>query len=63
MGSAAGGAKSRSLIRPRTGRGARRSGWAFLLEAVREMWDEAAAGRTPTLRQCQMTRLAAAKGG
>jgi indole-3-acetate monooxygenase len=38
-----------------------RSGRAFLFEAIGEMWDEAAAGRTPTLRQRAIVRLAAAK--
>jgi alkylation response protein AidB-like acyl-CoA dehydrogenase len=38
-----------------------RSGRAFLFEAIGEMWDEAAAGRTPTLRQRAIARLAAAK--
>lgn len=38
-----------------------RSGRAFLLEAVGEIWDEAVAGKTPTLRQRAIARLAAAK--
>jgi alkylation response protein AidB-like acyl-CoA dehydrogenase len=38
-----------------------RSGRAFLLDAMQEIWDEAAAGRTPTLRQRAIARLAAAK--
>jgi indole-3-acetate monooxygenase len=38
-----------------------RSGRAFLFEAIEEIWDEAAAGRTPTLRQRAIARLAAAK--
>jgi alkylation response protein AidB-like acyl-CoA dehydrogenase len=38
-----------------------RSGRAFLFEAVEEIWDHVAAGRTPTLRQRAIVRLAAAK--
>ena len=38
-----------------------RSGRAFLFEAIGEIWDEAAAGETPTLRQRAIARLAAAK--
>jgi indole-3-acetate monooxygenase len=38
-----------------------RSGRAFLLEAIEEIWDAAAAGRVPTLRQRAIARLAAAK--
>ena len=38
-----------------------RSGRAFLFEALREIWEEAAAGRTPTLQQRAIARLAAAK--
>ena len=38
-----------------------RSGRAFLLEAMEEIWTEAAAGRSPTLRQRAIARLAAAK--
>jgi indole-3-acetate monooxygenase len=38
-----------------------RSGRTFLLQAIEEIWDEAAAGRTPTLRQRAIARLAAAK--
>ena len=38
-----------------------RSGRAFLLEAIDEIWNEAAAGKTPTLRQRAIARLAAAK--
>jgi alkylation response protein AidB-like acyl-CoA dehydrogenase len=38
-----------------------RSGRAFLLDAMQEIWDEAAAGRTATLRQRAIARLAAAK--
>jgi alkylation response protein AidB-like acyl-CoA dehydrogenase len=38
-----------------------RSGRAFLVEAIEEIWSEAAAGRTPTLRQRAIARLAAAK--
>ena len=38
-----------------------RSGRAFLFEAIGEIWDEAAAGKTPTLRQRAIARLAAAK--
>jgi indole-3-acetate monooxygenase len=38
-----------------------RSGRAFLFEAIGEIWDEAAAGRVPTLRQRAIARLAAAK--
>jgi indole-3-acetate monooxygenase len=38
-----------------------RSGRAFLLEALAEIWEEAAAERTPTLRQRAIARLAAAK--
>jgi indole-3-acetate monooxygenase len=38
-----------------------RSGRAFLFEAIAEIWNEAAAGRTPTLRQRAIARLAAAK--
>jgi alkylation response protein AidB-like acyl-CoA dehydrogenase len=38
-----------------------RAGRAFLLEAIGEIWSEAAAGRTPTLRQRAIARLAAAK--
>jgi indole-3-acetate monooxygenase len=38
-----------------------RSGRAFLIEAVEEIWNEAAAGRTPSLRQRAIARLAAAK--
>jgi alkylation response protein AidB-like acyl-CoA dehydrogenase len=38
-----------------------RSGRAFLFEAIDEIWDEAAAGRVPTLRQRAIARLAAAK--
>jgi indole-3-acetate monooxygenase len=38
-----------------------RAGRAFLLEAMEEIWAEATAGRTPTLRQRAIARLAAAK--
>jgi len=38
-----------------------RAGRAFLFEAIDEIWNEAAAGRTPTLRQRAIARLAAAK--
>jgi indole-3-acetate monooxygenase len=38
-----------------------RSGRAFLLEALEEIWEEAAAERAPTLRQRAIARLAAAK--
>jgi indole-3-acetate monooxygenase len=38
-----------------------RSGRAFLFEAIGEIWDESAAGRTPSLRQRAIARLAAAK--
>ena len=38
-----------------------RSGRAFLFESVDEVWDHVAAGRTPTLRQRAIVRLAAAK--
>jgi indole-3-acetate monooxygenase len=38
-----------------------RAGRAFLLEAMEEIWEEAAAGRIPTLRQRAIARLAAAK--
>jgi alkylation response protein AidB-like acyl-CoA dehydrogenase len=38
-----------------------RSGRAFLFEAIEEIWNEAAAGRSPTLRQRAIARLAAAK--
>lgn len=38
-----------------------RSGRAFLFEAIGEIWDEAATGRTPSLRQRAIARLAAAK--
>lgn len=38
-----------------------RSGRAFLREAIQEIWDEAAAGGTPTLHQRAIGRLAAAK--
>jgi indole-3-acetate monooxygenase len=38
-----------------------RSGRAFLLDAMQEIWDEAAVGRTPTLRQRAIARLAAVK--
>jgi alkylation response protein AidB-like acyl-CoA dehydrogenase len=38
-----------------------RSGRAFLFEAVGEIWEHVAAGRTPTLRQRAIVRLAAAK--
>ena len=38
-----------------------RSGRAFLLEAIEEIWDAVADGRAPTLRQRAIARLAAAK--
>jgi indole-3-acetate monooxygenase len=38
-----------------------RSGRAFLLEAIGDIWEEAAAGRTPSLQQRAIARLAAAK--
>ncbi len=37
------------------------SGRAFLLSSVQEIWDDVAAGKTPTLRQRAVTRLAATK--
>jgi alkylation response protein AidB-like acyl-CoA dehydrogenase len=38
-----------------------RAGRAFLVEAMEELWAEAVAGRTPTLRQRAIARLAAAE--
>lgn len=38
-----------------------RSGRAFLVEAIEEIWAAAAAGQTPTMRQRAIARLAAAK--
>jgi indole-3-acetate monooxygenase len=38
-----------------------RSGRAFLVEAIEEIWQEAEAGRVPSMRQRAIARLAAAK--